>query len=499
MKPYKITIFIFSVIILLTTIAAIYPAQGIVAGDLTLNFPTLTDILTEDTIAHEPSLTPEQLLAMRAEEIRRQQEEGFLDFLQNSDAAIRFPVSDTGFNYFNDFYDALDGADTTLVRIVHYGDSQIEEDRISNVLRRKMQEQFGGQGVGILPMYQTVQSQTVSQSCVPQPQRYSVYWLRTFRREGSRRYGPMGQMALLDSVTNISVLPRTKTTGRYSAHLFNTVTLISSSQNIIYVNLKGKRYTITPDGAACSFTEISLPDSTSSLTMTLSGKGDIYGIMFNGKTGVNVDNMPMRGCSGTIFTGIESAQLKAYFSYTNTRLIILQFGGNSMPYLKTDKAITTYAQTIASQVRYMQAQAPEAKILFVGPSDMTTRIQGKMQTYTWLEQVDDALAEAVTREGVAYWSMFKAMGGKGAMGQWVRSGLAGNDYIHFTRRGADEVGNMLYNAIIAPYNYYKWKQRDTSALDKAEPEINNLTCDTINFNLPTLKNSLSTETINNNR
>ena len=36
----------------------------------------------------------------------------------------------------------------TLVRILHYGDSQIEMDRISSVLRQDLQERFGGSGPG---------------------------------------------------------------------------------------------------------------------------------------------------------------------------------------------------------------------------------------------------------------------------------------------------------------------------------------------------------------
>ena len=373
----------------------------------------------------------------------------------------------------------MDGADSTLVRIVHYGDSQIEEDRISNVLRRELQSQFSGQGVGIVPFYQSVQSHTIGQSSTREPRRYSVYWLRSFRREGSRRYGPMGQMSVVDTVVTTSILPRTKQTGYVSAHYFNRVTLLTASSRNMYANVKGQRVTITPDGSNLQFTEFTLPDSTTTLSVSLSGGGDVYGIMMTGKTGVNVDNMPMRGCSGTIFTGIDAQQLKAYFSRTNTRLIILQFGGNSMPYFRTEKAINNYTETITEQIHYMQRMAPDAQILFIGPSDMTTRIQGKMQTYTWLEDVDNSLCKAVTEAGAAYWSLFKAMGGRGAMNQWVRSGLAGSDYIHFTRKGADEVGMMLNNALMMGYNYYKWRENEHNPIAPAEPEVKYLEVDSL--------------------
>ena len=479
MKAYKVTIFIFSIIACLAAIAAVFPEEGITAGEITLNFPTLNEFTAGQQVAEEPQLTPEELLAIRAQQMRQEQEEGFLSFFRENEAAIHFPTSDSAYHYLDPLFAALDGADTTLVRIVHYGDSQIEEDRISNMLRRRLQEQFGGQGVGIVPLYQSVQSQTIGQTCSYEPTRYSVFWLSTFRRKGSKLYGPMGQLSAINDNINLSIVPRTKVTGLYCAHYFNTITLITAPENSITASLKGKKQTIKPNGSNLQFTEFQLPDSTTTVSISLSGAGDVYGIMMTGKTGVNVDNMPMRGCSGTIFSGIDAQQLKAYFAYTNTRLIIMQFGGNSMPYLKTQKAIDNYAATIGEQVRYMQRQAPQAQILFIGPSDMTTRIQGKMQTYTWLEDVDNALMNEVTSAGAAYWSLFKAMGGKGAMAQWVRSGLAGSDYIHFTRKGASEVGNMLNNALMTGYDYYKWRQREFAPLQEALPQVNTLSIDSI--------------------
>ena len=47
-------------------------------------------------------------------------------------------------------------------------------------------------------------------------------------------------------------------------------------------------------------------------------------------------------------------------------------------------------------------------------------------------------------EQIAYWSMYDAMGGKDSMVRWVEVGLAGSDYVHFTRAGANKVGKMLY-------------------------------------------------------
>ena len=45
MKPYKITLFLFSVIAVLAVLCLVFPADGIRAGNTTLTFPTLAEVL----------------------------------------------------------------------------------------------------------------------------------------------------------------------------------------------------------------------------------------------------------------------------------------------------------------------------------------------------------------------------------------------------------------------------------------------------------------------
>ena len=47
------------------------------------------------------------------------------------------------------FFKKLENAKTKKVRIMHYGDSQIEGDRISGRLRERLQKEFGGNRAGL--------------------------------------------------------------------------------------------------------------------------------------------------------------------------------------------------------------------------------------------------------------------------------------------------------------------------------------------------------------
>ncbi|MCM1034045.1 MAG: GDSL-type esterase/lipase family protein [Prevotella sp.] len=476
--PYYITLFIFSVITLLAGLSAIYPEDGISIGETTLRFPTLQSFLQEEAPITEPELSPEELIALRVQEMRIEEEQQFIRFFTENPARLHFPQKEGSkmgdSTYFDTFYTALEQADSTAVRIVHYGDSQIEEDRITSIIRQRMQEQFGGGGVGIVPLYQSVQSITIGQSTSYEPQRYMIYGNKLYRRSDSNLYGPMGQVAQIDSTISMSIRPRSKQTGMYSAHYFNQVKILTSSDHPLTVVCKGQTINLQPGKDKLRLTTFNLSDSTTLLNLTLKGEGDIYGVMLDNVTGVNVDNIPMRGCSGTIFTGINATQLRSYFQQTATRLIILQYGGNNMPYMKTTESADKYIASLIAQIAYLQHIAPNTAILFVGPSDMSTRIQGQMQTYPILPEFDQRLANAVTQQGVAYWSMYDAMGGRNAMLQWVRSGLAGSDYIHFSRKGANEIGDMLSNALFTGYHYYSWRKQQQAPSAPLQSSTNTL-------------------------
>jgi len=140
-------------------------------------------------------------------------------------------------------------------------------------------------------------------------------------------------------------------------------------------------------------------------------------------------------------------------------MIILQFGGNSVPYLKSKKSISNYCNTIGKQIDYIRQCCPKAKILFIGPSDMSTSERGKMQTYPMLPTLVDSLRVTSNRHGAAFWSIYHAQGGWNSMLNWKKQGLAGSDYVHFTPKGAAMMGERLSTAFDNSYRLYTMKRR----------------------------------------
>lgn len=351
--------------------------------------------------------------------------------------------------YLPHFYTALGKAGEQSVRIVHFGDSQIEEDRITMIIRRRLQDRFGGGGIGLVPMVQTIPTYTAKQTLeqdgheVPNTtvRRYLSYGPSSMRLKDDNRYGPMAQVAYITEPIDVNIeLLR----DRVPTYDYSRIRILCS------------------DSVFVTFTDSAAMRSS---TLHFEGIGYVYGISLETPTGVQVDNIPMRGAAGTNFTMMNKQMFADYFRQTNAALIIMQFGGNAMPSIRTQAALEKYVLALRQQIRFLMSAAPNASLLFIGPSDMITTVDGEQQTYPLLPVLDNALATMVGEQGGAYYSLFRLMGGAGSMVSWRDKGLAGDDMIHFTRAGAKKVGEMLAKQLLEDYDFFTETLNDTIAQD----------------------------------
>lgn len=468
MKPVKITIFIVATFALLACLTVIYPNDGIVIGKMKLRFPTLMDVL-QPANASAPvnadallSEAESQLDNMMAEAQAADNEEAeamakFEKFFSQNPARIYFPDKDNTF--FDPLFRALDSARLKPVRIIHYGDSQIEIDRISASLRECLQSRFGGYGPGMLPVIQTVPTVSVHQTCSnTELPRYLLYGPDAYRTK-SYRYGIMAQMTQISGpVTCTFAACGYKDTQEHVKKFSKVSVLVGNVTQRLSVTVNAGSYsstqTVDPMTSSKQLT-FNIGSNVSRATVTMNGTAEIYGIMLDGSKGVALDNIPMRGCGGTIFTGINSAQPTQFCRDNNVRLVIMQYGGNAMGYIKSKESRDKYIESLGKQIERIKQWAPNAQILFIGPSDMSTSIDGTMQTYPHLPTVVNEIKKMALAHGAAYWDLYAAMGGKNSMVQWTKSGLAGSDYVHFTTQGANKVSALLKQSILIYHSYFQ--------------------------------------------
>lgn len=469
MKPYKIVLFIVCVMAGLAILAFYYPRDGISVFNVVAEFPSVGDVLGEseeelfveeveekDTL---PDLTPEELMDRRMEALQASRDSEFMAFCEKSPTRLHMPDNDVA--YLDPVFESLEHAKERPVRIMHYGDSQLEGDRMTGILREKIQDLFGGSGSGLLPPVQRLGMATATVETWPELRHYMYFGSAEFQAD-HKRYGPMAQVAEVDSIARFTV---TAHGGSLYSHCRSfrkvSIAMMGKGEFIVEAGNDSLEMTCPRDSSfdGLRIFSATLPRSVSKVTITANGKMEVYGILIDSTSGVSVDNIAMRGVSGTLFTSIDRRTLAPFFQQQNVKLLLLQYGGNSVPYLKPGKSISNYMQQLRSQIALFQRMIPNIHIIFIGPSDMATNVDDEMKTYPCLPMLVDSLRVMAQESGIAYWDMYRAMGGRGSMVKWVEADpqLAGEDYIHFTPRGSRRMSEMLWGSLELYYKYYRFR------------------------------------------
>ncbi|MDH8701452.1 lysophospholipase L1-like esterase [Dysgonomonadaceae bacterium PH5-43] len=475
MKAYKTLIFIVGILVVLGLISAVFPEEGIALGSKQLYFPSIESMVNKES-GHT---TTASLRVKEMEESLRIQNYNdsiehaadmayqdslsfYTNFFTNHPSRIDLP--NNNLDYLDDLFAALDScSEKEVLHILHYGDSQIEGDRITGTIRQKLQERFGGNGPGLLPALQPIPSSSVGQSATGSMERYTIAGTHK-NTVGHKRYGVMGQVGMMYGESSISVQTRNWKETYKNVKEFNYVRLfVGKTSDSFQVDLvtPNKETKIGQKDRINSSLDVYTweLDSIKRFTLRMRGSGEVYGISADGSNGVAVDNIPFRGSSGTFYSSIDSTLLSTMYKQLNTKLILLEYGGNTVPYSKTEKAINTYKATMSKQIAFLRRICPEAKIILIGPSDMSTKVQGKLQTYPHLEAFIQGLKEAALENDAAFWNMYEVMGGENSMIDWVKNTptLAASDYIHFNKRGAERIGDLFYESLMIYYDYYTFK------------------------------------------
>ena len=466
MKPIRTLTFILTIIVTLGAAWFFFPAEGITIGKWTLRFPSFADdrnpvaVVDVDKVLEEV----EKSFEMTCSETLLDSMRFFRSYLKENPNRIYLPNDD--YTFFDPLFQQFESAhkEGRIYRVMYYGDSQIEMDRISSVLRQKLQELFGGSGPNMIPAVQPVPSISVSQHASGLS-RYAVYGDASNHRASHNRYGVMAQFGQVIGSGSVTFTQTKHSQAFSNAKSFSTVSVLlgKNSQNfsatLSYDDTKTEPK-VLPASDSVSLITWMLPSNITKGTLSFKGNAEIYGVLLDGNSGVAIDNVALRGCSGTIFTRINESIARQSFNLLNTRLIILQFGGNRMPSISSAKSITSYMTELEKQINYMRRVAPKASLLFIGPADMGRSYNGKMGTWRGLPELNDSLRSMALRNNVAYWDMFHVMGGEGSMAQWVKHkpALAGPDYIHFTFTGAQKIGTTLARSFTTYYDFYKLRQ-----------------------------------------
>jgi len=461
----------------LLLIMTFFPEKGISVGSSSLRFPNLHNFfappIKEDSLSKlKKDLSELFDSTIAVSEIDSAVIRSKLDSLKRYRKSIQ--ITNKGKSAIHHFFAALDNANTKKVRIMHYGDSQIEADRITSYLRNELQNKFGGYGVGLFSVIQIAPKMSVNTEYSENWNRYAGFGKKdsiiTHNKYGAlmnfARFAPIPSLDIVnDSVSYTGWIKIRKPKASYGRTKSYTQLNIYLSNNYSSIS-----YNILADGETVKSGIISannpfevlkanFNNTPEEITITFTGNDspDIYGISLEGNTGVVMDNISLRGSSGTLFTKQNQTLLSNMYTHLSPDLILLEFGGNTVPYIGSVEKANEYGSWFKSQINFMKKLNPNAAIIVIGPGDMSIKDKTVYITHPHLEDVRNALKRAALSSDCLFWDMYEVMGGKNSMPKWVNSepSLAASDYIHFTPKGAQKIAEEFNTKLFKLYDEYK--------------------------------------------
>lgn len=503
MRPFKIVIFYLFIILLLLIISSIFPSGYIKINDYSnfkvisfnkirikneVNYKDISAItaylnyseiepsnyflqlynfnenyykIDYDLIKKIELKSPDQKVKTEAQDENK--------FKQTKTYPFEFPHDDKTILY--PFFESLKSLDTSneLIRILHYGDSQIEGDRITSYIRNELQKQFGGYGIGLFPVnivseYYMSMELSISKNW----KRYTVQDIRNKTIDHKRmgimmsysRFSPpqlSNTSEILESTITIqkSDLAYSKAKKFTKCRLFygfNRKPLIIE----VFKNNELFDAEILMPNETIQVNEWNFDEAGTELVIHFKGEDspDIYAISLDNAKGVAVDNIPLRGSSGIDFTVTDMDFLKEMYDKLNVKLIILQFGVNMVPLMADD--YTFYEKKLYAELMQLKNLNPSIPVIVLGVSDMSANNNGKYETYQQIKLICQAQKNAAFNSGCIFWNMYQAMGGENSMPSWVfhKPALATKDFTHFTYTGSKLIAKMFYNSLMNEYNAF---------------------------------------------
>lgn len=357
------------------------------------------------------------------------------------------------------------GERTEPVRLLQLGDSHTAGDRITGKLRAALQARFGSGGRGALPAGAPHDGYAPLQVAL-EPRGWAVERapLRAAGRP-SPAFGPgaVRAMALPGAELTLRLDP-----GAEADRIAVCGWPVGPGEGLEIdvgdeapwpVDLNGS----DDGGPACQ--RIDLPRPTATATLRGVGRGVVLDTVWTERRrpGVTVSPLGLTGSTLADLAGRDEAMTGMTVGFLAPSLIVLAYGTNE----GFDPAFdpVAYEQLLRGQVERMRSLAPfDAAILILGAPDALRNgvtdgcsTDGQRAPPPTLAMVRDVQRRVAADLGVAFWDWHGRMGGDCSADRLALRAepLMRGDRVHFTSAGADWIGGVLADDLLAAYEAWK--------------------------------------------
>ncbi|MBO7492208.1 MAG: hypothetical protein J6T59_07190 [Bacteroidales bacterium] len=172
----------------------------------------------------------------------------------------------------------------------------------------------------------------------------------------------------------------------------------------------------------------------------------VEGILLrNGRSGITVSSIGVNGAQVTSY--LRCKNFVRDWELIKPDLVIFGIGVNDA-YGSTFDSLA-FKNNYLKLVARIREVNPDCAFIFMSNNDTWKKgKKGKYYVNPTGPAVSDVMHRLANLTGGAVWDQFNIMGGLRSMNTWRKKGLAQKDYVHFTAAGYQQLGDLLFEAII---------------------------------------------------
>lgn len=336
-------------------------------------------------------------------------------------------------------------ADGKTVRFVHLGDSHIQADMMTRVLRRGLQDRFGNAGRGIVFPYQLAGTNA--------PQDIQSFSSVTWRSVRLAKPVPPMMSGLSGYAVSSDSLVADLDIGVKAAQVNN-----ATFDRIRVFAGGGEHVSLTMPPYDNQPVMLTQEEVSGSVAVDLAGETDrvLIKSTSEGSAGFSFYGVSLekKRVPGVIYhaIGVNGADYPDYndadlfwrqIGFLEPDCYVISLGTNKAQNQKLKPEL--FAEQVRSMVRRLKKVSPEAVIVLTTPPPSYYR---RLQSNPMLEKVAGLIVQVAADEDIVTWDLYHAVNGEAGALQWQRYDLFRPDRIHFNRRGYELQGEMLLHALM---------------------------------------------------
>lgn len=356
------------------------------------------------------------------------------------------------------FFVALDdieqktrGSHATVVTL---GNSLIASDHVTDVVRAQLAERFGSGGRGFLlpDRLSKIAGRRVRTG------KGSEGWeIHTFAQKNPKR-NAFGFSGSAHESSRRGDRIRWRTDGAQFARLFyldhaesSPFALSANGQTLMRVAPDPQRAT-----AEDRVLDLELPPGAKWLELVADGPGVVlYGVaLARAAPGVVWDTIGVPASEARMYVEADAGIFARQLAAREPSLVVVMVGGNEIRSLAYEWSSRDEVQAnYGALIDRVKAAVPDAACLAVSPIDAAkaTSAGAELSTRPETLEVVALEREVALAKGCAFFDLFTAMGGEGALGRFHAQGMVHEDLVHPKGKGGDVLGQLFADALLASY------------------------------------------------